>query len=305
MILPDRGLPRASKGFSLVETLMVIVLLGMSVYPVYAVMQSTNSNVKSGSLQTSRTLVMNRIINEIEPDDPTFSSDCDDAALSTVAMADGSSISYLRKVDTTNSNALKRRIYYYVYANSTDPLNAPIFKGTHEYTLPELRIDVGNTTGGYADSALQTWTKDVAYDGTNKVPGYLSAGITNPTSPMPTAPNNTADPLLFQTYREASTLSYNFDVENGEYMVQLYVAEMDNTVTNSAPNRRSFDVSLEGKNVLSNYSPFAKFGYQKAQVLTFNTTVSDGVLNLQVSKNGSNSDKDPQLSGIVLKRRSW
>ena len=92
---------------------------------------------------------------------------------------------------------------------------------------------------------------------------------------------------LFQTERygvplrptlpEQPSQEWDFAVENGDYTVNLYFAEIFAT----APGSRLFDIEIEGVQALENYDIFAASGGQKIAVLqSFDTVVTDGNLDV-------------------------
>lgn len=88
----------------------------------------------------------------------------------------------------------------------------------------------------------------------------------------------TSDPLLYQTER-FNMSGYKFNVPNGPYTVTLKFAEiyyMCNKI-----NCRSFNVKIEGNQVLTNFDIFKETGsLYKAVDKTFVANVGDGVLNI-------------------------
>jgi Malectin domain/Bacterial TSP3 repeat len=88
----------------------------------------------------------------------------------------------------------------------------------------------------------------------------------------------TTDPRLYQSERFGN-FSYNIPVANGDYEVTLKFAEIFHTTT----GKRVFNVSTEGKTVLSNLDIVAKVGPKKAYDVTVPVTVTDGTLNIGFS----------------------
>lgn len=107
----------------------------------------------------------------------------------------------------------------------------------------------------------------------------------------------TAPDALFVTERYSAldnpnNLGYAFDVDNGTYLVDLFFDELFFT----AAGNRVFDVEIEGVTVLQNYDPFAQNGNDSA-VETFQTTVSDGELNIEFFKGSANN---PNVAAIQI-----
>jgi hypothetical protein len=122
-------------------------------------------------------------------------------------------------------------------------------------------------------------------------------GVTYSTT---SAIDGTNDDALYQTerYGPDGTLSYALPVANGTYRVVLHFAEF---YWNES-GKRVFDVSLEGKTALDNYDIFAKVGANTAISETFTVTVTDGVLNLDMSSLLQVGGRDnPKLSALEVR----
>jgi hypothetical protein len=258
---------------------------------------------------------MAELRNAIEPDRATFYADYNMG--STQALTDnGISVNYIRKVylDTTNltTNDMVRQVNYYVYNNAGNVLA----KITDVFTIPEIRIDVGNTgdstnhLGGLMDSSQQNWTNDTqAYSSTNQVPGTVGAASTTTGSNAATVTNvqNTDNPI-YQTYREATSgqIEYKLDVPNDDYVVQLYFTEFDTTVTAAASHRRRADISINGSTVDTNYSPWESTkGYKLGEVRSYPVTVSGNNLDIIVKDATAGTDLHPRLMGLMISRTNY
>jgi hypothetical protein len=241
-------------------------------------------------------MLLMKLADAVDPENPNFTADYTDTSMQTV-LESGVPIGYLRVADASVSDNVNRRLNIYIYNKPTDALTAPRYKMTRDYVLDEVRLDVGQTAQGFQDAANQIWAQDTAYNNGNKVPGWVTGGSSGSNAGAVT---NTADDTLYQTYREGATISYNFDLPNGKYTVQLYFAELDPTV-NGSSNRRLADISLEGGTVLSGYSPFETTGSTgKADIRSFDVTLADAVLNLVMSKSAA-SNQNPRLSAIAIR----
>ena len=98
---------------------------------------------------------------------------------------------------------------------------------------------------------------------------------------------NTSDDALFQDERfvgNGGFFNYNIPVTNGNYLVELYFAEIFFGTSPTRPGgvgSRLFDVSIEGALVLDDYDIFLDAGGAAIAIIkTFNTNVSDGTLNI-------------------------
>jgi hypothetical protein len=123
-----------------------------------------------------------------------------------------------------------------------------------------IRVNSGGSA--YRDSGGAQWSADTGFvGGTASITTAGIAGTDN-------------DPL-YRSERAAMT-AYNFAVPNGTYHVKLKFAEIDFT----AAGKRIFDVAAEGRPVVSGLDIFAAVGANHAYVREFDTTVSDGTINL-------------------------
>ena len=98
-----------------------------------------------------------------------------------------------------------------------------------------IRINAG-ATADTVDANNKLWLADANFAG-----GQAST--------VDNAIDNTVDDFIYQSQRAGDNFSYSIPVEDGNYQVNLYLAELD--FDNSG--QRQFDVALEGDNVLDNY----------------------------------------------------
>jgi Tfp pilus assembly protein PilV len=299
---------RAQQGISFIEILLTLVLLGAVILPITLLLGQTSQNSKGTFVQSTRSLVLSSLMDEMSPARPTYYTLFNDSAKNTSISESGQTIAYLRKVDTGASNALTRTTYFYVYNNATDPAASPYYKSMLTHTADELRIRCGSASG-LIDSANQPWQGDGnAYSAANKQPGYVtgSSGTTG-SNVVDIVNTDGNDDGIFQYYREgtgSTQVNYSFDVANDQYTVDLYFAELNAAVTGSAPNRRLIDIYIEGilKNT-SAYSPYETTGgANRGNIQSFDVTVADGVLNASIRRNAS-SNHDARISGIVVRKR--
>jgi len=124
--------------------------------------------------------------------------------------------------------------------------------------------------------------------------GFVSGGTQFATGDAitlhPTAPANTPQ-SVFQNELYGDT-AWSFGVANGDYEVQLFLAETFQTTSGS----RKFDVAIEGGTVLDDYDMFANFGHDVGFVLRFPVTVADAVLNVDFTTVMDNAS----VKGIVI-----
>ena len=112
---------------------------------------------------------------------------------------------------------------------------------------------------------------------------YFSGGLKLST----TAPiAGTVDDALYQNVRYAKNLSYNIPVGAGNYAVTLQFAEIFFT----APGKRVFDVTVEGKLVANDLDLVAQVGPKTAYDITVAATVgADGNLDIDLAASVSNA----------------
>ena len=128
-------------------------------------------------------------------------------------------------------------------------------------------IEVGGSAG-YSDTAGDPWAADQSWAPGGY--GYLGAGWTT-TSRQPIA--GTEDDALHRTGREA-TSGYRFDnLPAGMYSVELDFTEFRR---NLPPDRRVFDVAINGQPVLTDYDPVAAVGVLTLDHREFAVPVSTG-----------------------------
>lgn len=113
-------------------------------------------------------------------------------------------------------------------------------------------------------------------------------------------------PTLYQTERTNTqpNFEYEIPVPNGNYIMTLHFAEIYWGATGGGvlgTGQRIFDVSIEGSLVLDNYDIIADVGSETAVTKSFNVTVSDGNLNLNVSSlTSSGGVNQPKISAIEV-----
>jgi len=135
-----------------------------------------------------------------------------------------------------------------------------------------MRVNCGGDV--YVDTGGNTWEADRAYSSSA---GYGYVGTTTGTYTVSNDISDTEDDPLYQTERNGMT-QYKFKVPNGTYQVTLKFSEN----RFKAAGKRTFDVKLEGKKVLSSFDIFAAAGGARYTAVdrTFTVTVSDETLNV-------------------------
>jgi len=149
-------------------------------------------------------------------------------------------------------------------------------------SIRPILFAVNAGAGGVAGTP---WT-----DSGGVVTGGTSFDTADPITLGPTAPANTPQ-SVFQNELFGDT-SWAFGVDNANYEVQLFLAETFQT----SAGTRTFDVSIEGGQVLDNYDMFANHGHDVGFVLRFPITISDAVLNIVFTTEIDNAS----VKGIVI-----
>ncbi|MEL6356477.1 MAG: malectin domain-containing carbohydrate-binding protein, partial [Bacteroidota bacterium] len=116
---------------------------------------------------------------------------------------------------------------------------------------------------------------------------------------------NTIDDELFRSERSGSNMSYNVPVPNGDYVVDLYFAEIYFGFFSGspAPGYRIFDVNIEGGAPeiidLDFFDPATGGAFESTTgiVKSFLVTVTDGVLNINMSASIDNA----KLSALCIR----
>ena len=132
-------------------------------------------------------------------------------------------------------------------------------------------LDSGNQRS-HVDALGDTWKPDQAYKAGSS--GYLGTSTVVSTR-KPIA--GTTDPARFADARE-NAYEYRFDgLAEGVYTVELDFAEL----SNAKPNKRVFDVLVEGVEVLPSLDIALEAGNYTATNRTYTVRITDGQLNVR------------------------
>ncbi|MFT7463822.1 MAG: glucose/arabinose dehydrogenase, partial [Pseudohongiellaceae bacterium] len=126
----------------------------------------------------------------------------------------------------------------------------------------ELLVNAGSN-GPFFDSLTQMWIADQSSIGGQQGSSVDPVTLTN-------------DEELFQSHRTGSSFGYSFVVPDGNYEVTLGFVEP----VYSGVGQRVQTVRVEGLVVEPALDVFAQVGHDAALTTTYNTTVSDGLLEL-------------------------
>ena len=147
-----------------------------------------------------------------------------------------------------------------------------------------IRVNAGG--GSYIDASGNQWQADA---------GFNTGRVSNYTDPI----QRTQDDVLHQSARwdsrDATELSYVFNVPNGNYRVNLYFTEAYSAT--SKVGGRLFSVLLENVKVITNLDIFAEAGHDTALIKSFDTAVTDGNLNITFQHGAI---EDPEIAAIEV-----
>jgi len=135
----------------------------------------------------------------------------------------------------------------------------------------------GNTTGdSYAVDAGSRYPSSGALTNID----YLNKDVT-----IPNYIEETAYEIIMATQRGvSSSMTYTISAPNGQYIVNLYIANLYNGT--SEPNERIIDIDIEdGQEIINNFDASATFGHRVAGMIQKNITVSDGSLEIKFISN--------------------
>lgn len=132
------------------------------------------------------------------------------------------------------------------------------------------RINSGNFTARGAGE--QFWLRDSQYTADGR-------DVIGQNRPIAGAAVN----YHYAVQREATTtggrLNYRFPVEPGNYTVRLHFAEIDPSVR---AGDRVAEIVIEGSTVLASYDTYAAVGFETADVVEYETSVSDGEIHIEL-----------------------
>ncbi len=140
-----------------------------------------------------------------------------------------------------------------------------------------LRLNAGGNE--YTDPFGQTWSPE----------GSFVSGGTTFSAAVPV--DGTSMETLYQSERYGN-FGYAIGLNPGRYTVRAHFAEL----SFSQANQRTFNLSIEGQQVLSNYDIFVDAGFSRSRIQHFDAWVSDGTLNIDFSSVINNA----KLSAIEI-----
>ena len=288
------------KGFSLVEVLLVMAFLSVMILPFTLLLSQTSSLSKGTYVQSTKNTFFSSAADQMDGTRQDYYTAFHDTTMDATLVESGQTLPIMNVMDVTNSDTFTKVAALYYYTNTTDPTTSPKSSMAEYKTTDVIRLNCGNVND-FLDSSNQLWFKDLPYDSSKKQPGYFVVGTATYTGTGVTVSNvSVADRPIFRRYRESSTgLDYRFDVPVGDYNVQLHFAEV------SGVTDRYMNILLEGIQV--NTAPYNTYavtgGNLRANIQSYDVTVSDGVLNININRDASaGAASYPRISGIVVKK---
>ncbi|VXB27476.1 hypothetical protein HALO153_130048 [Vreelandella titanicae] len=175
--------------------------------------------------------------------------------------------------------------------------------GTRITTVPALTAVAAISSGGpdINNVTVRDQTIDFLSDMTNaEVNGWVS-GVTSKDYVNVVDIDGSVPDELHQSERsaeDAGEWGYSIPVENGEYLIDMYFAEIYHGVENSSgTGARVFDISIEDALVEDDYDIIGDVGSAATEVIkTYAVTVTDGVLNIGFDA----SVNQAKISGLVV-----
>jgi Tfp pilus assembly protein PilV len=299
----------AGKGFSLLEVLLMITMLSSIILPVAIMLTQTGQNARGVYLQSTRSILLNSLMDEQTGDRNNFAALYNLATMNTTTTESGQVIPWRSVVDTTNAGAsdtFQKTVYYYLYNTVADAANAPRISTKVIHTRNTMRVRFTSANQGYMDSSGQWWDPNNDYAAATVTPGISSASslFTNyPTNTILNLPSHRdADIYRGGWWRDGAPIVYTAPVSNGLYTVKLYFS--DNTLALT----RLMDITMEGK-LMNPGSPYFAPLYcvnqsNCANVQMFDVVVTDGNLDIMLSANSNAVNNDPYIQAISIKKRT-
>jgi hypothetical protein len=185
----------------------------------------------------------------------------------------------------------------------TDPTCTPSGTGDNCYSLGEpaplttpLHMEAGGSA--YTDSTGTQWVSDALYAFGASTPWSGAPGSSESPDSSTRAIAGTTNQQLYLNGRWGMA-GYKIPVQDGTYTLLLHFAEIDP----STGIPRIFDVSAEGKSLLTNFNIETDAGDYTADTKSFTVTVTGGVLEIDFSTTTNASGAlvgAPVISGLEV-----
>jgi hypothetical protein len=193
---------------------------------------------------------------------------------------------------TVDTTGLTPGVYHATLFIQTNSGRVPTLQVAVSLIVPAYYQAVNAGDGAYIDHEGDTWATDQLYS-------VGSWGFTSSASKVVSTPHaisGTEDDPLYQFQRE-SPLEYRFDgLPAGVYEVDLRFAE----VKKQKPNKRVFDIIIEGSLVIPALDVAAEVGSFAADQHTLFLPVTDGQLNIRFVDRRTG---DPIVNAIRIRHR--
>ena len=172
------------------------------------------------------------------------------------------------------------------FSNGVHNLNAYAFDGSGtDVARSTVTINVNNS--GFA-SNINSGGPEVVYNGIDYKP---DAYYTTPSSTHSNSSITGINPV-YNTERWGSNFKYIFSVPNGTYLVILKFAE----IVFKQPNKRVFNVGINGTQVITNLDLYKTAGYGVPYDREFPITVTNGTITVHFAAVLNNA----KISGIQI-----
>ncbi|SLN64974.1 Quinoprotein glucose dehydrogenase B precursor [Roseivivax jejudonensis] len=180
-----------------------------------------------------------------------------------------------------------------------------------EPLVPVVAINAGGTGGESFTGTLRDTELTFIGDGggSSSGPGFETTGnnkaYTNATASSFDFPDTDLDSILASERSNAGDFGYTIEVPNGTYLVDMVFAEIyhgfhGGGADNTGTGFRTFDVELEGTEVISNLDVQAEAGGAGQQLIrSVVVEVTDGVLDINFSQDPEDIDQ-AKLSGLAV-----
>ncbi|HEA29089.1 MAG TPA: hypothetical protein ENH91_03695 [Leeuwenhoekiella sp.] len=152
-----------------------------------------------------------------------------------------------------------------------------------------------NTGGPQVEVNGKLYSADNYYTGGRSFTNYGISDI-----------GDTNEDIIYKSERSTGTgsggFSYNIPVSNGDYQVKVHLAEIYWDATGGARGgmgKRLINLSLENKRSFSNLDIIKEVGAETALIKTFDVTVSDGILNIDLTA----SKDEPKIAAIEIDKK--
>lgn len=217
-------------------------------------------------------------------DDPALGNDyAIERSLSPTSGFTQVDASYYGDSQHTSSGLEPNTTYYFrvkVFYNGEASPYSEVASATTESVPEPSTVLYAINSGGAAFTAT---------DGTEFVADQLVSGGKTYTSNA--GISGTTDDFIYQSERYGN-FTYELPVTNGTYEITLLLAE----IYFNDPNKRVFDVAIEGDEQMSNLDLYAVVGKNAAYQITKTVEVTDGGLSLAFSAEINNA----KLAGLVV-----